>query len=281
MTKRPPAPSILARAEVAARSYLFVPGDRPERFPKAWNAGADAVILDLEDAVTAERKAEARRAVCGWMSPERPVYVRINGTKTEWFRGDLEAVVRPGLRGIVLPKAESPEEVTEVVRRLPEGALVLPLVETARGVWNARELAETPGVERLVFGSIDLQLDAGIQGDDEELLYARSRIVLASRVAGILPPVDGVTASLDDAGRLAADAERAVRLGFGGKLCIHPKQIKAVHKGFAPAERKIAWARKVMESAGSAGSGAIRVDGEMVDRPVVERARAILERARP
>ena len=131
-------------------------------------------------------------------------------------------------------------------------------------------------MERLAFGSIDFQLDTGIDGEAEELLYARSRPVLASRVTGILPPLDGVTAALDDPDRLAADVDRGRRLGFGGKLCIHPKQIEAVNRGFVPSETEISWARRVLEAAEA--TGAVRFEGEMVDRPVIERARGILAR---
>lgn len=260
-------------------SYLFVPGNRPDRFEKARNAGANAVILDLEDAVPNGEKTEAREAVAASLSPDYPAYVRVNGVGTAWIWDDLEAITRPGLAGVVLPKAEDSDQVAEVAARIPAAATVLPLVETAAGIWNARELAEAPRVERLAFGSIDFQLDAGIDGEDEELLYARSRFVLASRVAGILPPLDGVTVALDDADRLKTAVERARRLGFGGKLCIHPKQLDAVNRGFMPSEDEISWARRVLEAADSAGTGAVRLGGEMIDRPVIERAKGILAHA--
>jgi citrate lyase subunit beta/citryl-CoA lyase len=262
---------------MAARSYLFVPGDRPDRFEKAWNAGADAVIIDLEDAVSVEDKLAARETTAVWLSPERPVYVRVNGAETEWFEEDLRAIARPGLAGVMLPKAEEPGQVTKVASRLGDGAVVIPTLESALGVWNARTLAEAPGVERLVFGPVDFRLDTGILGEDEELLYAKARMVLASRVAGILPPLDGVTMALDDPERLAADVERARRLGFGGKVCIHPRQVGAVNEGFLPTQGEVAWAEKVVRAAETAGSGAIRLGGEFIDPPVVERARAILE----
>ena len=260
---------------MAARSYLFVPGDRPDRFEKAWNAGADAVIIDLEDAVSVEDKLAAREAMASWLSPERPVYVRVNGAETEWFDEDLRTIARPGLAGVMLPKAEEPEQVAKVASRL--GAPVIPTLETALGVWNARTLAEAPGVERLAFGPVDFRLDTGILGEGEELLYVKTRMVLASRVAGILPPLDGVTVALDDPERLAADVERARRLGFGGKVCIHPRQVGAVNEGFLPTQGEAAWAEKVVRAAETAGSGAIRLGGEFIDPPVVERARAILE----
>jgi citrate lyase subunit beta / citryl-CoA lyase len=262
---------------MAARSYLFVPGDRPDRFEKAWNAGADAVIIDLEDAVSVEDKLAAREAMASWLSPERPVYVRVNGAETEWFEEDLRAIARPGLAGVMLPKAEEPGQVTKVASRLGDGAVVIPTLESALGVWNARTLAEAPGVERLTFGPVDFRLDTGILGEGEELLYAKARMVLASRVAGILPPLDGVTMALDDPEQLAADVEHARRLGFGGKVCIHPRQVGAVNEGFLPTQGEVAWAEKVVRAAETAGSGAIRLGGEFIDPPVVERARAILE----
>jgi citrate lyase subunit beta/citryl-CoA lyase len=262
---------------VAARSYLFVPGNRPERFEKARSSGADAVILDLEDAVSVEGKPAARETVAAWLSPERPVYVRVNGTQTEWFADDLRTVSRPGLAGVMLPKVEEPEQVAETASGLGDGTPVLPTLETALGVWNARALAEAPGVERLAFGPVDFRLDTGILGEGEELLYVKTRMVLASRVAGVLPPLDGVTVALDDPEQLVADVQRARSLGFGGKVCIHPRQVGAVNEGFLPTQDEVTWAEKVVRAAETAGSGAIRLGGEFIDPPVVERARAILE----
>jgi citrate lyase subunit beta / citryl-CoA lyase len=261
------------------RTYLFVPGNRPDRFEKAQQSGADAVILDLEDAVQSTQKDLAREAVASWLQPARPVYVRINGTGTLWFERDLEVVCLPGVLGVVLPKAEQPEQVAEVGARLTGEARVLPLLETALGVWNAHALAQAPRVERLAFGSVDFQLDTSITGEQEELLYARSGLVLASRVASILPPVDGVTMALDDLTRLRDDVARARRLGFGGKLCIHPKQVETINRGFAPTEAERAWARRALEAARATGAGALRLDGELIDRPVIERARSILAQA--
>ncbi len=261
------------------RTYLFVPGNRPDRFEKARQSGAHAVILDLEDAVEGRQKDRARENVASWLSPKRPVYVRINGTGTPWFERDLELVRMPGVLGVVLPKAEHPEQIVQVAAYLTGEALVLPLLETALGVWNARALAQAPRVERVAFGAIDFQLDTGITGEQEELLYARSRLVLASRIAGILPPADGVTVALDDMARLQDEVARARRLGFGGKLCIHPRQVDTINRGFAPTESECAWARRIVEAAKATEAGAFRLDGELVDRPVIERARAILAQA--
>ncbi len=266
---------------MSGRSYLFVPGTRPDRFEKALSSGADAVILDLEDAVSVAEKDEARAAISAWLSPEHPAYVRTNAASTEWFRDDLDAIARPGLSGILLPKAEEPSQISEAASLLTDEAKIVPILETGLGIWNARSLAAGRRVERLAFGALDFTLDVGIHGEGEELLYARSRLVLASRVAGIVPPLDGVTPTLDDPDRLAADVDRARRLGFGGKLCIHPRQTEAVNRGFSPSEAEVAWARRIVEAAEKAGVGAFRVDGEMVDRPVLERAQAVLESIEP
>jgi citrate lyase subunit beta/citryl-CoA lyase len=258
------------------RSYLFVPGNRPDRFEKARQSGADAVILDLEDAVQSTHKDLAREAVASWLSTTRPAYVRINGTRTSWFERDLEVVGLPGMLGVVLPKAEHPEQIAEVAAHLTGEAHVLPLLETALGIWNALALAQAERVERLAFGAVDFQLDTGISGEREELLYARSRLVLASRTASILPPVDGVTMTFDDLTRLRDDVAYARRLGFGGKLCIHPRQVELINRGFAPTEAERAWARRVLEAAEATGAGALQLEGELIDRPVIERARSIL-----
>jgi citrate lyase subunit beta/citryl-CoA lyase len=261
-----------------ARSYLFVPGDRPERFDKACAAGADAVIVDLEDAVAPERKDAARAQVAAWLSPARPVWVRINALPTRWAADDLALVERPGCAGIVLPKAEAidPAFVTRLVRA---GRPLLPLIESAAGFDRLRAIATTPGVQRLLFGSIDFALDLGIAGDDDALLAFRSQLVLASRLAALQPPVDGVCIALDDTARLHAEALRARRLGFGGKLCVHPQQVATVNAAFLPAAAEVAWALRVVQAAAAAAGGAVAVDGVMVDRPLLLRAQAILDAA--
>ena len=260
------------------RSYLFVPGNRPDRFEKALQAGADAVILDLEDAVQNVHKDQAREAVATWLASacSATIYVRINGMNTPWFEQDIEVVGLPTLAGVILPKAEQAEQVALLVTHLTGEARVIPLVETALGIWNVGALAQSPRVERLAFGSVDFQLDTGINGEQEELLYARSRLVLASRIARLLPPIDGVTMVLDDLERLRNDVTHARRLGFGGKLCIHPRQVATINQGFAPTTTEQNWARRVLLAAESAKMGAFRLDGELIDRPVIERARSIL-----
>lgn len=258
----------------APRSYLFVPGNRPDRFAKACASGADAVIIDLEDAVPSAERIAARETVARWLSPMHPVYVRINGAGTEWFRDDLAICRTPGIAGIVLPKAERVEDVETI------GAPVLPIIETARGFWNVAPVAHSPNVQRLLFGSIDFQVDLAINGEGEELLYFRSQLVLVSRVAGLPAPVDGITTNFDSPEPVRADTQRARRLGFGGKLCIHPKQIAPVHECFGSTAEEAAWAQRVVEASSKAGGGAVSLDGEMIDRPVLARALEILKQFR-
>ena len=256
------------------RSYLFVPGDRPERFAKALASGADAVIVDLEDAVAPSAKEAARDALRGWLAREEgQVVVRINAIDTPWFEADLALCQSPKVVAVMLPKAERAADLD------CGGKPVLPLVETAAGIDALRELTRASKVERIVFGSIDLQLDLGISGDGEELLLFRSQIVLASRLANLAPPVDGVSTAIDDPAQLQDDTLRARRLGFGAKLCIHPKQVGTVNASFSPSADEVAWARRVLDAAANAGGAAIAVDGKMVDRPVILRAEALLRQA--
>jgi len=256
------------------RSYLFVPGNRPDRFLKAYQTGADRVILDLEDAVPPSEKAAARNSVASWVSPDHPVLLRINGAATEWFREDLRLCAMPGVSGLLLPKTQDPDQIRAVRAGIPDPLRLFPMIETAQGFWNAVSIAKAPGVDRLLFGTIDFRADAGIP--DEELLFFRSQLVLVSRIAGIQPPVDGVSIRIDDIRQLRADAQRARTLGFGGKLCIHPSQVPIVNESFLPSEEEVAWARRIVEAAGFSEGRALAVEGEMVDKPVLARARAIL-----
>lgn len=260
------------------RSLLFVPANRPDRFDKALSSGADAVIIDLEDAVPPDDKAQARNAVAAWLSPQRKVYIRINAADTPWFRDDLALARMPGVAGVMLPKAERIDEVFTVAC-VGAGTAVLPMIESAAGLGNLQTIARAQGVQRLVFGSIDFQLDLGLNSDDDELLPYRSQIVLASRLAGLAAPVDGVSTSIDDPAGLRGDAVRSRRLGFGGKLCIHPKQVDIVNTCFGPSEEELAWAHRVLEASARSGGAAVAVDGKMVDRPVMMRAQAIVQEA--
>jgi len=258
-----------------ARSYLFVPANRPERFAKACAAGADAVIIDLEDAVPPLEKAAARDHLAHWLSPANPVVIRINGAQSDWFANDVALCAMPGVAGIMLPKAETVDEIN-IISCASAQKPVLPLIETALGMRHAELLAGAPHVQRLVFGTVDFQFELGLEGDGEELLFYRSQLVLASRLAGIQAPVDGVTTDIDNHAALLDATVYARRLGFGAKLCIHPRQLAPVHAGFAPTEAQLDWSRRVVQAAHQADGAAIAVDGKMVDRPVILKAQQML-----
>ncbi|MDX1888929.1 CoA ester lyase [Mycolicibacterium sp. 050158] len=265
-------------AVTLARTLLFVPGDRPGRFAKAIASGADGIVLDLEDAVAVRAKDDARTHVTDWLTGRPAAVVRINAVGTPWFDADVAALRTvggdPGVT-VMLPKA-SVDGVAAVVSALGEQARVLALVETAAGVMQAASICALPQVIRLAFGSIDFSTEVGVDPDDREaLLQARCGLVLASVAAGIAAPLDGVTTDLTSGAPAGADAGYASRLGFTGKLCIHPSQVDPVHAALEPDPAQLDWARSII--AGSAG-GAARVDGHMVDAPVVERARRLLDR---
>ena len=289
---------------MAYRSLLFAPGNEPRKVQKVGTLGADGVILDLEDAVPMDDKiatrAVVKEAVPSVKAVAGRVYVRINpvGQKTDFSAdfgiGDIEEVVCPGLDGLVVPKVESPKEmkqVDEVLRErekslgLPEGGIkLIPIIETALGLWNAYDIAgSSERIEALNFGAGDFTRDTGVEWsrDEAELLYARSRVVVISRAAGIQPPLDTVWLWLEDDEGMAASTRRARALGFQGKICIHPRQVTIVNEVFSyvsPEELK--QARKIVEAFAEAqarGVASIRVDGEFVDYPIVEKAKRVLE----
>ncbi len=265
-----------------ARSFLFVPGNRPERFAKALASGADAVIIDLEDAVPLDAKATARDALlAAWSgldaSERARLLVRVNPAGTPWHAADLAAVASlTGLGALMLPKAENAQQVEQAFRT--SSMLVLPLIESAEGVGQMDDIARAAGTLRLGLGHIDLQADLGMRcGPDEaELAPIRLAMVVASRRAGLPAPVDGVTTATTDAKVLSQDAQRSRRFGFGAKLCIHPAQVAGVHQTLAPTEAECDWARRVLAAEVAAGGGAFSVDGKMVDPPVLLLARQIL-----
>ena len=276
----------------AARSLLFVPADRPERLPKALASGADAVVVDLEDAVAPPHRDAARAALRkAWaaIAPEarRRGVVRINGVGPPWHGADValaSALAAEGLAGLMLPKAEDAAGIAALAEACP-GAALIPLIESAEGAARLDAIAAAPRVLRLAFGHIDLQADVGMacSPDQAELAPLRWSIVLASRRAALAPPVDGVSTATGDAEALASDTARSRRFGFGGKLCIHPAQIAVVHAAFAPGAQECAWARRVLAAAEAAGGGVCVVEDRMVDAPVIAMARQTLrhERAAP
>ena len=271
-------------ASTQARTYLFVPGTRLERFGKALASGADAVILDLEDAVAPDDKSAARQTIANWFrsapSNDRSrIVVRINDAGSKWFSDDLLTLRDAGAVRVLLPKAESAQQVAAVKAAIP-GADVLALIESARGVDQVEAVAAA-GASRLVFGTLDFALDLDIDTtrDASGLAYAASRIAIASRVAGLPTPVAGVTPQLDDPARLLSDLALARAQGFGAKLCIHPSQVEPIHAALRPGAEALDWARRVL-AADAASPGAARLDGRMVDRPVVLQAQRTLGLAR-
>lgn len=272
-------------AQRSPRSYLFVPASRPERIGKAIAAGADAVIVDLEDAVAPDAKADARNGLSTpWPALQTQadaagvaLLVRVNGADTAYFNDDLAFCWTNGVREIVLPKADN-ASLAALRAGLPDTPC-LALLETAAGFADLRDVARTPGVMRLLFGSIDLMFDLDVADDDAPLHHFRSELVLHSRAAGLPAPVDGVCTAIGDAQALAADTARARRFGFGAKLLIHPNQVEGVHVALSPTADELAWARRVVEQAAAAQGAAIAVDGKMVDRPVLERAQRIVAAA--
>lgn len=260
-----------------ARSLLFVPGDRPERFVKAAVSGADAIVIDLEDAVATTAKDEARKAADRWLASGRDAVIRVNGTGTDWHGEDVAMAARHRC-AVMIPKAHSAAHIAEVRTRLPGATPVVALIETAAGIAAAAEICAVDGVVRAAFGSIDLAAELGIDPDDDESMrYARSSLVVAAAAAARPAPLDGVTTVVDDDGPVTADAARAARLGFGGKLCIHPRQAAIVNACFSPSADDLTWARRVRAAA---EGGVCAVDGRMVDKPVLERAAKILARER-
>lgn len=259
-----------------ARTLLFVPGDRPERFAKAAASGADVVVIDLEDAVAPDRKGQARRHAQAWLAAGNVAVVRVNGATTRWFAEDTAAV--DDCACVMLPKASS-AHVAELAGCLPRGAAIVPLVESAAGVLEAERICRAPRVVRLALGTADLGIDLAVAPDSRSgLLHARAMLVLASAAVGIAPPVDGVTLALDDSEAVMADAAHAAELGFTGKLCVHPAQVPSVHRAFAPTPQELRWARAVLRA--DEGS-AVAVGGALVDGPILRRAREVLRRAAP
>lgn len=262
----------------SARSLLFVPGDRPERFAKAAASGAHAIIIDLEDAVSPEDKSGARANIVEFLNSTEGgnILVRINQTDSAFYCGDLDVARHPKLSGVILPKANT-QHVTELVYKL--GCPVWPLVETIQGVTEVNELAQLPNVRRMLLGTIDLSLEMNLvmshPGGKSMLDQARFKLILASVMASIPAPVDGVFPSLDDESGLFAAAEYAKASGMGGVMCIHPRQIGVVNNAFAPSPSDIEWARMVVEASVNEKSS-FRFRGQMVDKPVLNRAKGIL-----
>lgn len=276
------------------RSLLFVPATSPEKAEKAFASIADGVILDLEDAVALAEKPQARENAARLLKARRPtrVFLRVNAISTPHCFDDLQVAAAAALDGIVLPKAESAADLATVdwvlaqleakAGKQPGGIEIVPIVETARGLASAAEIARASRrVSRLAFGAVDLALDMDIDIVDEAgaMAQARFALTLASRQAGLPGPLDSVFVDIRDAEGLRTSALRARAMGFSGKACIHPAQLETVNAVFMPSEAELARARKIVaafEQAEAAGAAAVSVDGVMVDYPVVEKARRVL-----
>lgn len=255
----------------AARTLLFVPGHRPDRFEKALASQADLVIADLEDAVAPEDKDGSREHVRAWSRMGEAV-VRVNARSTRWFADDVRATSTA--LAIMLPKAESAEDVAAVHEAAGHPVRVIPQIESAAGVAMARQICAADGVERVAFGNVDLAASLGVDPSSHTaLLAARSAVVYASAEAGCAPPIDGVTTSIDDDDALIADSKHARQLGFGARLCVHPRQVATVRTCMSPTEGELEWARGVLAST----TGAVTVhEGQMIDEPVLIRARRLV-----
>lgn len=263
-------------------NFLFVPGTRSERFLKALDSGASGVVLDLEDAVAEEDKETARNAIRNaWpqFSDEQKqrLVIRTNSPGSKFYSADLILAQELKVACLLIPKSESLDQINGAALVLPNTAII-PMIETAIGLDRLREIANSNQVLRLALGNLDLQVDLGMICDAQEtqLQTARYQIVLASRLAQIAPPIDGVTPSTDDLPRITDDAERAKRMGFGAKLCIHPKQVAIVQTAFMPTEEELTWAQRVIEADQASNGGAVKLDGKMIDRPVVLLAKRTL-----
>lgn len=267
-----------------ARTFLFVPGNRPALFGKAARSGADVVILDLEDSVPAAEKEAARAAIAdAWptlAAAGTPVTVRVNALDSAPGPEDLRLAQDLRVQALVVPKAESPALLRDALARV-NGAAAIPLIESAAGLAELDGIAALAGVLRLCIGHLDFMADTGIECDEDEneLLPLRFAVTMATRTHDLAPPVDGVTAKFDDDERLRRDVRRALRLGFGAKLCIHPRQVPVVHDTLAPTADDLDLARRVLAADAASGGKATQLDGSMIDFPVVLRARRMLARA--
>jgi citrate lyase subunit beta / citryl-CoA lyase len=267
-----------------ALSYLFVPGNRPERFSKAIASGTHRVIIDLEDAVSPAEKTNARLALGDWFDAKEhaTVLIRINDSSTPWYFDDLALLKRLNVQNVMLPKCESAFQVASALEHLVPAASIHALIETANAMMALNEIACAPGLSRLAFGSLDYMSDLNIPSlrdadgrSNFALDVAASQIVIASRAAGLPSPLAGVTPELD-AKQVSVDAAYARSLGFGAKMCIHPAQVVPVNVAFSPTADELAWANKVLTVWSASSGGALQLDGKMIDRPVVLKAERML-----
>ena len=272
------------------RSLLFAPASRPDVLEKLPRSGPDAVALDLEDAVPPDGKPAARthaREMGERLASEHPpiaVHVRINAVASPWFDADVAEALGPWLAGVVVPKLDSEEALTRVVEALRSAGVadlpVLAGIETVAGVVRAESVLRAP-VYAAYFGAEDFIADIGGVRTESglEVLYARSRVALAARLAGV-HALDQIVPSFSDDERFLADAQEGRAIGYRGKMCIHPAQVPLANQVFAPSEEERDWARRLLvayRDANERGEAAVAFEGQMIDEPMARRARAILE----
>ena len=281
------------------RALLFVPGNDRRKLARAGTVGADMIVIDLEDAV-AEAEKTAARAVASEaiaaLAPASLVAVRVNGVESHRLEDDIAAVTRPGLAAIVVPKVEDLDTLaradralseTERAHELHDGATgLLAILETPRGIARSEEILFGAPARTItaLFGLADFAAALGVELTDEgdELFYARARLIVAARAAGLAAPIDGPFLRVDDLDGLLADSRRARAAGFQGRLALHPRQVEPIQRAFSDlSEEQLAAARKVVEAfegAEASGVASIRVDGQFVDYPLYNMARAKLRR---
>ncbi|OZC87535.1 CoA ester lyase [Rhodococcus sp. 06-418-1B] len=272
---------------MTALTFLYVPGDVPARFDKASRSGADAVVLDLEDAVVASNKDEARSTVATWLAACEPgqveIWVRVNPGALQ--DADIRAVAGPNLTGIWLPKVESLEEIEAAARILdsvaPHSELSA-LIETGKGLLALPAIATGPRLRFLQIGEVDLAADLSIEpGDDgRALLFARSQVVVASAAAGLEPPLAAVSVEFRDTDAFAADTVELRRLGFRGRACIHPAQVAPARDAFVPTSEAVQEAEEILEALAQATSGVgVDKNGRLIDEAVARSARRVVQYA--
>ncbi|WP_426518165.1 HpcH/HpaI aldolase/citrate lyase family protein [Diaminobutyricibacter sp. McL0618] len=265
-------------------SYLFVPASRPDRYGKACDSAADAVIIDLEDAVAADEKDEALEHLRNALEQglPRPVHVRINSADSRWFDRDIAMLdeisesARDCIAGVFVPKAEDPDTIERVRAVLGAAAEIVPIIESAAGVARVEDLSAVRGVTRFAVGAADLSFDLDTDIASATIDWVYARLVVASRVAGLAAPVGSPPFEIKNLDAVRREAVRLRGLGATAQLCIHPAQIAPILAGFLPSAERVDWARRVMSSG---GGGASQVDGQMIDKPLWERARRILAQA--
>ncbi len=261
------------------RTALFVPGNRPERFAKAVASGADVVIVDLEDAVQESDKARARLHLSDFLhaEPGINVWVRINMAEHAQHAADLAfCTAEPGVSAVMLPKAESPEQIARVATT---GKPVIPIIESAKGLQELPRIAGVHGVQRLTYGGLDMSLDLGLVtgtcGAERMLDQVRFALLLHSRQAGLASPLETVFADIGDTDGLKQFIASGQTMGLTGMMCIHPSQVEVVHQALVSDQAELDWARRVLQS-NAEHTGAFQLEGQMIDAPVIARARKIL-----